>query len=70
MLDRKTDDPQDIRRVEGIDRAYQPKTKRKATVPNVKTVEELQFVVYDDSGTKKLCIRSNGKLYAVTLTEI
>ena len=70
MLDRKTDDPQDIRRVEGMDRSYQSKTKRKTTVPNVKSVEELQFVFYDDSGTKKFGIRSNGKLYAVALTEL
>jgi len=70
MLDRKTDDPQDIRRVEGMDRSYQPKTKNVNSLPSVKSIVETQMLTYDDNGTIKFAIRRNGKLYAVELTEL
>lgn len=69
MLIRKPNDIDDIKRVQDIDRDYQKKVRRHGTAPNLKQVEDLQLVVFDDSGTTKLGIRSKGKLYEVTLTE-
>jgi len=70
MLDRKTDDPDDIRRVEGIHNSYQNQVRRHGATPSVNVLEDLEICAIDIDGTLQLGLRSKGELYTVNLTKV
>jgi hypothetical protein len=63
--------PADQRRVDELDEAYAPRSKRRfASTPGIKQVRNTELVVIDDGTTRQLAVRIDGTLYAVTLTAL
>ena len=70
-ITRKTDDPEDPRRIDEMDEAYAPRsTKRYASAPSVKQLRNTEVVVIDDGTTRQLGVRIDGVLYGVTVTAL
>lgn len=69
-ITRKTDDPEDSRRIDEMDRAYAPRSKKRYTSkPSIKQLQNVEVFVADDGSTRRLAVRLDGDLYWVELSK-
>jgi len=70
-ITRKSNDPEDSRRVDEIEETFAPRSvRRHSSIPSVKQLRNTELVVIDDGSTRKLAIRIDGTLYGVTITAL